>query len=395
MGFRKCFSMAVSSIVNNKMRSFLTMLGIIIGIAAVIILVSVMNGLTGQVTSTFQDMGTTTITVSIQSRATTKKVEPQEMFDWIDENPSLFQNVSPTVNLPATVKTADSGDDSLTSSCTGVAEDYEDIKKLELSFGRFLKYVDCERELKTCVIGTYQALYFFNSASAALDKQIKINGTPYTIVGVLEQQEDSTQSSEDDVIYIPYTTAAKAMNSSTIGSYTVSAVDEDHVTAAVASLKVLLQNKIGDSDYYTVTSMLSMIDNMSSMMDSMKTVLIAIAAISLLVGGIGIMNIMLVSVTERTREIGIRKSLGAKHKHIMMQFVIEAGTVSCLGGIFGIILGCIVSLIAGKVLDMTVVPSGGAVALAFGVSVAIGVAFGFLPAKKAAQLNPIDALKFD
>ncbi|MDO5397035.1 MAG: ABC transporter permease [bacterium] len=395
MGFRKCFSMALSSIINNKMRSFLTMLGIIIGIAAVIILVSVMNGLTGEVTSTFQEMGTNTITVSIRSRGTTKKVEPQEMFDWIDSNTQLFTNVSPNVTLSGTLKTSDSGDDSITSSCTGVAESYADIKNLEMSFGRFLQYIDCERELKTCVIGTYQALYFFNSASAALDKELKINGVPYKIVGVLEQTEDSTQSSADDVVYIPYTTAAKASVTSTIGSYTVSAVNEDVVTSAVTSLKVLLQDKIGDSDYYTVTSMLSMIDNMSSMMDSMGTVLIAIAAISLLVGGIGIMNIMLVSVTERTREIGIRKSLGAKHKHIMMQFVIEAGTVSCMGGIFGIILGCVVSFAAGKVLDMAVVPSVGAVAVAFFVSVGIGVAFGFLPARKAAQLNPIDALKFE
>lgn len=395
MGFRKSFSMALSSIINNKMRSFLTMLGIIIGIAAVIILVSVMNGLTGEVTSTFQEMGTNTITVSIRSRGTTKKADPEEMFEWIDSNPQLFANVSPNVTLSGTLKTSESGDDSITSSCTGVAESYQDIKNLELSFGRFLQYIDCERELKTCVIGTYQALYFFNSASAALDKELKINGVPYKIVGVLEQTEDSTQSSADDIVYIPYTTASKANGTDTISNYTVSAVSEDVVTAAVASLKVLLQDKIGDSDYYTVTSMLSMIDNMSSMMDSMGTVLIAIAAISLLVGGIGIMNIMLVSVTERTREIGIRKSLGAKHKHIMMQFVIEAGTVSCMGGVFGIILGCIVALGAGKLLDMAVVPSVGAVVVAFLVSVGIGVAFGFLPARKAAQLNPIDALKFE
>ena len=395
MGFRKCFAMALSSIINNKLRSFLTMLGIIIGIAAVIILVSVMNGLTGEMTSTFQEMGTTTITINIRSRGTTKKLEPQEMFDWIDSNSGVLTNASPSVTMSGTLKTSESGDDSITSSCTGVAESYRDIKDLKLSFGRFLQYIDCERELKTCVIGTYQALYFFNSASAALDKELKINGVPYKIVGVLEQTEDSTQSSADDVVYIPYTTASKSNGSSTVSSYIASAVSEDVVTAAVASLKMLLQDKIGDSDYYTVTSMLSMIDNMSSMMDSMGTVLIAIAAISLLVGGIGIMNIMLVSVTERTREIGIRKSLGAKHKHIMMQFVIEAGTVSCMGGIFGILLGCVVSSVAGKVLDMAVKPSLGAVAVAFLVSVGIGVAFGFLPARKAAQLNPIDALKFE
>ncbi len=395
MGFAKCFKMAISSIVNNKMRSFLTMLGIIIGIAAVIILVSVMNGLTGQVTSTFQEMGTKTISVSIRSRGTTKKVEPQEMFDWIDENPQLFEAVSPSVTISGYLKTSDSGDDTVTSTCTGVSEHYRDMKSLELSFGRFLEYVDCERELKTCVIGTYQALYFFNSASAALDKELKINGVPYKIVGVLEETEDSTQSSADDIVYIPYTTALKASNTTVVSSYTVSAINEDVVPDAVTSLETLLFDKIGDDDYYTVTSMLSMIDNMSSMMDSMGTVLIAIAAISLLVGGIGIMNIMLVSVTERTREIGIRKSLGAKHKHIMMQFVIEAGTVSCMGGILGIILGIAVSLIAGNVLDMDAQPSVGAVLIAFGVSVGIGVAFGFLPAKKAAKLNPIDALRYE
>ena len=154
MGFGKCFKMAISSIVNNKMRSFLTMLGIIIGIAAVIILVSVMNGLTGEVTSTFQEMGTKTISVSIRSRATTKKVEPQEMFDWIDEHPELFENVSPSVGMSGYLKTSDSGDDTVTSTRTGVSEHYRDMKDLTLSVGRFLEYVDCERELKTCVIGT-------------------------------------------------------------------------------------------------------------------------------------------------------------------------------------------------------------------------------------------------
>ena len=395
MGFHKCFLMALSSIWNNKMRSFLTMLGIIIGIAAVIILVSVMNGLTGQVTSTFQEMGTKTITVNIRSRSTTKKVDPEEMFDWADSRRELFDAVSPTVTMSGTLKTSSSGDDTVTSTCTGVSEQYADMKDIELSFGRFLQYIDCERELKNCVIGTYQALYFWGSASAAMNKELKINGVPYKIVGVLEQKEDSSQSSEDDIVYLPYTTAKKANGSAVVSSYLVTAVSEEQVTNAVSSLKELMQDKIGDSNYYTVTSMLSMIDTMSGMMDSMKMVLVAIAAISLLVGGIGIMNIMLVSVTERTREIGIRKSLGAKHRHILLQFVIEAGTVSCMGGIFGIILGCAVSLLAGGLLNMNTSPSVGAIALAFGVSVGIGVAFGFLPARKAARLNPIDALRFE
>ena len=181
----------------------------------------------------------------------------------------------------------------------------------------------------------------------------------------------------------------------TISSYTLTATSKENVTPAANIIESLLLEKVGDSDYFTVTSMLSLIEKLEEMMGSMSAVLVAIAGISLLVGGIGIMNIMLVSVTERTREIGIRKSLGAKQKNIMMQFVIEAGTVSCIGGIIGIIIGSIVSMIAGKLLDLEVSPSGGAILLAFGVSVAIGIAFGFLPAKKAARLNPIDALRYE
>lgn len=394
MGIGKSFSMAISSIINNKMRSFLTMLGIIIGIMAVIVLVSVMNGLTGEVTDMFNEIGTTSITVSIQPRSI-KKLDPDDMFDWADQNPELFSQVSPNVTLSGTVKTSSSGDDSIMTSCRGVSENYIDMKDMTVAFGRFLQYIDCEREMKTCVIGTYQALYFFNSASGALNQELKINGVPYKIVGVLEETEDSTESSGDDIIYIPYTTAMKASGSTVVSSYTVMATSEDTVTPAVNSIKTLLNDKIGDSDYYTVTSMLSMIDTMTDIMNKMSMVLVAIAAISLLVGGIGIMNIMLVSVTERTREIGIRKSLGAKHKHIMTQFVMEAATVSCLGGIIGIILGSTLAVLAGKLLGMSTNPSVGAIGVAFGVSVAIGIAFGFLPARKAAQLNPIDALRYD
>lgn len=395
MGIGKSFTMALSSILNNKLRSFLTMLGIIIGIAAVIILVSVMNGLTGMMTETFEEMGTNTITVSIQSRATTKTVKPQEMFDFVDENSNLLHQASPRVNMSGTLKTSASGDDSITASCQGVSEHYADMQDLELAFGRFIQYIDCDKEEKVCVIGSYEALYFFNSTSAALNQSLKINGEPYKIVGVLEQTEDSTQSSADDCVYIPYTVAAKKSGSSTISSYMVEAVSKDVVTSAVNKLKELMNEKIGDSNYYSVTSMLSAIEKMESMMASMGAVLIAIAAISLLVGGIGIMNIMLVSVTERTREIGIRKSLGAKQKNIMLQFVMEAGTVSCIGGIIGIILGSGLSLAAGKILDINVSPSVEAIIVAFCVSVGIGIAFGFLPAKKAAKLNPIDALRYE
>lgn len=392
MNLRKCFSMAFSSIWGSKMRSFLTMLGIIIGIAAVIILVSLMDGLTGQMTGMFEEMGTTTISANIMSRATTKVVKPDEMFELAEENPDLISAVSPSVSVNATLK-AGSGDDSITASATGVAETYLDMKQLEMQSGRFIQYIDVEENEKVCVLGTYIANEMFGGR--AVGQMLKINGQPFKVVGVLTEQEDSTSDSTDNCMYIPYTTACKMNGTSIISTYVVTATSEDVVTDAVTKIKELFLKKIGDEDYYNVTSMLSMIEKMTTMLDSMETVLVAIAGISLLVGGIGIMNIMLVSVTERTREIGIRKSLGARYKHIMSQFVIEAGVVSCIGGIFGIILGSLTAIFAGKLLDMEVVPSVASIVVAFTVSAGIGVAFGFLPARKAAALNPIDALKYD
>ncbi|MCI5605748.1 MAG: ABC transporter permease [Clostridia bacterium] len=391
MSLAKCFSMAISSIFNNKMRSFLTMLGIIIGIAAVIILVSLMNGLTNMVSDTFAELGTTSINVSINAPSETKNIKAADIFKLAEENPRLISQVSPLVTVRSTVKV---GTDSITTSATGVAETYNDMKSLVVEHGRFIQYVDIERMQKVCVIGTYIQKEFFEG-TIPIGEKIKINGVPYKIVGILEEKEDSSAGSGDDCIYIPYTNATRLSNNGVINTYVVSAVDEDHVTAVVGIIKEMLNKKIGDSDYYTVISMLSMIDMMSSMMDTMGTMLIAIAAISLLVGGIGIMNIMLVSVTERTREIGIRKSLGAKQKDIMTQFVIEAGTVSCMGGVMGIIVGSGCAMIGGVLLDLTVRPSVGSIAVAFLVSVGIGIAFGFLPAKKAAGLNPIDALRYD
>ncbi len=394
MSIAKSFAMALSSIVNNKVRSLLTMLGIIIGITAVIVLVSVMNGLTNEVSSAFSDFGTSALTVRITPRAN-KEVTPVEMYDFADSHTELYNGVSPDVTLAAEVKAAGAGDDTLTTACSGISEDYAEIQKIDISFGRFIAFSDCENEARSAVIGSYQALYFFGTCEDAVGETIRINGLPYTVVGVVEEKEDSTQSSSDDKVYIPYTTALKANGTNKVTSYTVNAASDEKVDEAKTLLESFMLEKIGDSDYFSVTSMKEMIEKMTETLDKMELVLIAIAAISLLVGGIGIMNIMLVSVSERTREIGIRKSLGAKHRHIMTQFVMESGTVSCIGGIIGIILGVILSFAAGKALGMSVSASVGAVGAAFGVSVSIGVVFGFLPARKAARLNPIDALRSD
>lgn len=393
MGLTKSFKMAISSIISNKVRSLLTMLGIIIGIAAVIILVSLMNGLTGEVTDMFSDMGTTSLTANIMARATTKRIEPEEMYEFVEANTDLFKGATPRLTVSGELKLPTSGDDTIRSSCSGVSEDFCNIQRLDIAFGRFIGYADCENVSKTAVIGSYQAVYFFGSCEDAIGETMRINGHPFTIIGVIEESAESEQSSADDVVYIPYTAAMQMNNTAVVNSYTVDAIDEKSVDAAKVKLEAFMLEKIGDSDYFTVTSMKSLIDTMTDMLGKMEMFLVAIAAISLLVGGIGIMNIMLVSVSERTREIGIRKSLGAKHKHIMSQFVMESGVVSCIGGIIGIIIGSAFSILAGKIVDMNVAPSVGAITLAFGVSVGIGIVFGFLPAQKAAKLNPIDALR--
>lgn len=394
MGLTKSFLMALSSIINNKVRSLLTMLGIIIGIAAVIILVSVMNGLTSEVNKVFSEFGTTSLTTMITPRSN-KDVEIDELYEFIDQNPDLYSGVMPNVTATAQIKTRTSGDDYITSTCTGATEDSKLIKRLDVAFGRFISYADCVNRSNVCVIGSYQALYFFESCEKAIGQTLKISGMPYTVIGVIEESEDSSESSADDSVYIPYTLALAMNGTNKINAYTVDAKADEVVDRAKAELESFLLKKVGDSDYFSVTSLKAIVDSMMDMMGKMETTLVAIAGISLLVGGIGIMNIMLVSVSERTREIGIRKSLGAKHKHIMMQFVMEAGTVSCIGGIIGIVIGASLSLMAGRLLDMDVAPSMGAVGLAFGVSVGIGIIFGFLPARKAAKLNPIDALRSD
>ena len=395
MNILESLSLAVKNIVSSKTRTLLTMLGIIIGVAAVIVIVGLGNGLEGYVTDSFSSMGTNTLTVMVLSRGSTRTMEVEDVYGIVAENSQYLDLCSPTASLSGSVKV---GADTTSSSVTGVSEDYFSIQGYEVSRGRGLQYSDIATRTKVCVVGAYLDQAYFGGN--AVGQTLRVGGQSLTIVGVLEQQAgELEEGGADDCLFLPYSTASRI--SGRVSSYVVTVPDEDFLSESKAALEDALYDFFESDDFYTVTSMSEMLETMTSMINLLVLVLAGIAAISLVVGGIGIMNIMLVSVTERTREIGIRKSLGAKERYIMQQFVIEAACTSALGGIIGILIGYGLSAAATRVVTslmeatLTVSPSAGAVALAFGISVGIGIFFGYLPAKKAAALNPIDALHYD
>ena len=399
MSLAETFQLAVKNILGSKMRTFLTMLGIIIGVCAVIVIVGLGNGMRGYIEESFADMGTDTLTVMIVGRGSSRSVSEEEMYQLVADNTDTLKQISPTVTMGGAVKIG--SDTHSTASITGVSEDYFSMKGYAVAQGRGLQYTDVADRKKVCVVGQYLNMAYFGGN--AVGQTLKIGGTTFTVVGVLEMQDtELEEGGSDDCVYVPYSTASRLSFTGTLSNYTITVQDTDHISEAKALVEEKLYAIFSDDDAYTVTSMAELVEEMESMVNMIIYILAGIAAISLVVGGIGIMNIMLVSVTERTREIGIRKALGAKESAIMRQFVIEAATTSSLGGVLGILLGYGLSALATSVIanvmpdtPITVSPSLLAVVVAFGVSTGIGVVFGYLPAKKAANLNPIDALRYD
>lgn len=386
------FKLAIKSIRSNKMRSFLTMLGIIIGVASVIILVSLVNAYMSYMTESFASLGTNQISVNMINLSS-RSVSVDEMYEFYEEHTDLFDHMTPMVSVSTTVK--HSSDTMSSTSVSGVSEDYLAIKDYDLVQGRNIQYSDITSRQKVCVIGYYVASELYGSPEKAIDETIKIGGYAYRVVGVVERQEedDLEDGGTDDFVWLPYSCAVKMARNANINNYTFTIMDLTTASEATALIENFLYETFKDDDLYNVTAMSEMLDSLNSMIAMVSAGLGGIAGISLLVAGVGVMNIMLVSVTERTREIGIRKALGARKSVILQQFVIEAAVQSAMGGIIGIIIGSIATTTVGKLAGLNATPTPMAVIVSFSVSVAIGLFFGYMPARRAASLNPIDALR--
>ena len=395
------FRQALQNVWSNKLRTFLTMLGIIIGVMAVIVIVGLGNGMTKSMRDSFSAMGTNTLSISIWGYGS-RSASVEDVYGIVDKNPDLLKAVSPQIDFSS--NTPKVGTTTYRySSVYGVDENYTDLKNYTLAKGRNLQYMDIKDNKQVCIIGDFINRTAFGGNGVG--QTIKMGAYKFRIVGVLSAKiSDPTmqEGGDDDCIYLPYTTAMRLSQKSSADSYIAIMVDENQANEAKAAMEQGLYDVFKSDNAYYVYSASEWLEEMNKMINMVIVILTGIASISLLVGGIGIMNIMLVSVTERTKEIGIRKAMGAKERVILAQFVTEAATTSAIGGALGIVLGYIVSMVANQVLpmftdgmDITVSPSFNSIVVAFSISAGIGVLFGYLPAKRAAKLNPIDALRYD
>jgi len=396
----KTIRMAFKSIASNKMRSALTMLGVIIGVIAVVVLVAIAQGTTSSVTSNIENMGTNLLTVNIRTYRNPITTEDLEV---LKEN-YVISGIAPTISQSVTAKagtiTYDSG------TLTGTTPSYEAIRNHSVQSGRFLKQPDLNNRSYIAVIGVDVADELFGTRNV-VGESMTIDGYKFSIVGVLEEKGSSTAGSSDSQIIVPFSLAQRLYSQTSVRTFYVSASTTANVDLAQTVVESYLNNRfnlseesitagtVSTSQYYSVFNQTEMLDTLNTTMATLTLMLGGIAGISLLVGGIGIMNIMLVSVSERTREIGIRKAIGASRGNILMQFLVEALVVSLLGGVLGLILAAALMAVLSQALSMTLVLSPGIAFLAIVFSLLIGILFGMYPANKASKLRPIEALRYE
>lgn len=381
--------MSIKSIAGNKGRSALTMLGIVIGVASVILLTGIGGGATKAITDALSEMGTKLITVTVNSRNSSRSIAEADIAEFVEDNPELVSTYSPYISGNMQVKY---GNNNFSTTLDGIDANYQEVQNVDLSAGRFFNESDIERRANIAIVGTYIQAELFGGMNP-VGETIRLNGKQFTVVGVYEEKGDSTEYSADNKVTIPYTTAMRFLKNKRISTYYLLAASETVVEQAVEETQRFIQKELGSEYGFRVSSVSEMLDTMNEMTGTMTAMLAGIAAISLVVGGIGIMNIMTVSVSERTREIGIRKAIGARTTDILLQFLIESIILSGMGGIVGIGVGLGLGALVAKVAAMEVVMQTNMVLLSFGFSIFIGIFFGIMPARKAAKLHPIDALR--
>jgi putative ABC transport system permease protein len=406
MNYTNLTKIAVNALKRNKFRSILTMLGIIIGVGAVIGMLSIGEGSKQSIQNQISEMGANLVFVvpSSQHRGgvmmgnSNSKQLTLDDVEALQRDSKYLSAVSPLVKSGGQ---AIKGNNNWPTTVYGANAEYLDIKKFSIDEGRIFTDKEIRALSKVCLAGQTVIENLFEDGQDPLGEMIRFNGIPLKIIGVLEEKgENGMGMDQDDMLVVPYTTVQSRMLAIThVQDIYASAIDEESSSLAIAEVEEILRksHKLEDDEDsdFDVRSQAEMVETFSSVSDMLTMLLGAIAAISLLVGGIGIMNIMYVSVTERTREIGLRLSIGGRGMDILMQFLIEAVLLSILGGIIGILLGLLISYIATSLLGFPLVIMTQAIILSFLVCTAIGVFFGWYPAKKAANLNPIDALRHE
>lgn len=405
MLFKESVRIALNALTANKLRSILTMLGIIIGVGAVIAMVSVGLGVKQNITNSIASLGSNMLIVmpgssntgGVRSAAGSRTTLKYEDAVAIKSKIKNIDYVSPTVQRSFQVV---NGNQNWNTTVYGVTPEYMSIRSLAVSAGSFISQSDLTKRHRVAVIGTTVASNLYGSKNP-VGLNIRVNNQPYKVIGVLESKGQSSMGQDqDDIVIIPLTTAMERLLGITyVQSVNVQVTSQDKMNLVQEDIEALMRQRHritgGKEDDFNVRNMTSLMETVSETTSMLTLFLGSVAAISLLVGGIGIMNIMMVSVTERTREIGIRKALGATFKAIMTQFLIESVVIGVIGGLIGIAFGCFASVMIAKFGGFNTVITMSPILLSFSFSVGIGLFFGIYPARKAALLNPIEALRYE
>ena len=406
MSYINLFKIALKAILANKGRSFLSMLGIIIGVGAVIVMMAIGQGSKQSIRQELAKQGTNLLTIrpgadmrgGVRLDPSAMQTLKQVDYETILSEAKFVTKVSPEVT---TSGQAVFGSNNTTSTCYGESPDYMSIKLWDIEEGTSFTEEDVKKSAKVCIIGKTIVKELFPGGQDPVGKTIRFKSIPFRIVGVLKGKGYNTWGmDQDNVIIAPYTTVMKRLAAQThYNSIVCSAVTEELSDAAIEDLTAILRRthklKDGEVDNFTIRSQQEFMETMSSTMDTITIILVVAAAFSLLVAGIGIMNIMLVSVTERTKEIGLRMSVGARGLDISNQFLIESILISLTGGILGVLFGGLLTWGCNVLIGYPAVIPAWSVIVSFAVCVAIGVGFGYFPAQKAARLDPIEAIRYE